>query len=239
MLAVWGTADIGLPHPGWRGATDRFPINWTGGFDPKRAVVQVLPIWHTSFQRMEKPRPIGIKPIGSEAIAPRQIGPSKGSGRAIANGRDEGGTKLLFDDSQKAHGHGKILGGGMVGTLAGDMIGDVVVAIEMRADAIDIDKTIHPHLTLARASAWRWRWREALAPICRLHAVDAGHSLSPFSFFGLPAATGACVACPESTLLCITGDGSLQMRPMELSTIAPDHPLMSMIRHPQVVAEEL
>lgn len=34
MLAVWGTADIGLPQPGWRGATDRIPVNWTGGLDP-------------------------------------------------------------------------------------------------------------------------------------------------------------------------------------------------------------
>ena len=55
------------------------------------------------------------------------------SGRAIANGRDEGVTKLLFDDSPEAgsesghagRGHGKILGGGMVGTHAGDMIGEI------------------------------------------------------------------------------------------------------------------
>jgi dihydrolipoamide dehydrogenase len=45
--------------------------------------------------------------------------PWTASGRAIANGRDEGVTKLLFDDSPEAHGHGKILGGGMVGTHAG------------------------------------------------------------------------------------------------------------------------
>ena len=47
------------------------------------------------------------------------------SGRAIANGRDEGVTKLLFDDSPEAHGHGKILGGGMIGTHAGGMIGAI------------------------------------------------------------------------------------------------------------------
>ena len=35
MLAVWGIADIGHHQPGWRGATDRFPVNWTGGFDPE------------------------------------------------------------------------------------------------------------------------------------------------------------------------------------------------------------
>ncbi|MFM2274143.1 MAG: Dihydrolipoyl dehydrogenase [Pseudomonadota bacterium] len=85
--------------------------------------------------------------------------PWTASGRAIANGRDEGVTKLLFDDSPEAgsgdghagRGHGKILGGGMVGTHAGDMIGEVALAIEMGADAIDIGKTIHPHPTLGES----------------------------------------------------------------------------------------
>jgi len=77
--------------------------------------------------------------------------PWSASGRAIANGRDEGVTKLLFDDSPEAHGHGKILGGGMVGTHAGDMIGEVALAIEMGADAVDIGKTIHPHPTLGES----------------------------------------------------------------------------------------
>ena len=77
--------------------------------------------------------------------------PWSASGRAIANGRDEGVTKLLFDDSPEAHGHGKILGGGMVGTHAGDMIGEVALAIEMGADAVDIGKTIHPHPTFGES----------------------------------------------------------------------------------------
>ena len=77
--------------------------------------------------------------------------PWTASGRAIANGRDEGYTKLLFDDSPETHGHGKILGGGMVGTHAGDMIGEVALAIEMGADAVDIGKTIHPHPTLGES----------------------------------------------------------------------------------------
>jgi dihydrolipoamide dehydrogenase len=77
--------------------------------------------------------------------------PWTASGRAIANGRDEGVTKLLFDDSPEAHGHGKILGGGMVGTHAGDMIGEVALAIEMGADAVDIGKTIHLHPTLGES----------------------------------------------------------------------------------------
>ena len=80
--------------------------------------------------------------------------PWTASGRAIANGRDEGVTKLLFDDSPEGHangGHGKILGGGMVGTHAGDMIGEIALAIEMGADAVDIGKTIHPHPTLGES----------------------------------------------------------------------------------------
>ncbi|WP_396269389.1 dihydrolipoyl dehydrogenase [Ideonella sp.] len=77
--------------------------------------------------------------------------PWTASGRAIANGCDEGFTKLLFDDSPEAHGHGKILGGGIVGTHAGDMIGEIALAIEMGADAVDIGKTIHPHPTLGES----------------------------------------------------------------------------------------
>ncbi len=75
--------------------------------------------------------------------------PWSASGRAIANGRDEGVTKLLFaDDGAEAPGHGRIVGGGMVGIHAGDMIGEIALAIEMGADAVDVGKTIHPHPTL-------------------------------------------------------------------------------------------
>ena len=77
--------------------------------------------------------------------------PWAASGRATANGRAEGFTKLLFDDSPEAHGHGKILGGGIVGTHAGDMLGEIALAIEMGADAVDIGKTIHPHPTLGES----------------------------------------------------------------------------------------
>jgi dihydrolipoamide dehydrogenase len=72
--------------------------------------------------------------------------PWAASGRAIANGRDEGFTKLLFD----ANTH-RIIGGGIVGTNAGDLIGEVCLAIEMGADSVDIGKTIHPHPTLGES----------------------------------------------------------------------------------------
>ena len=72
--------------------------------------------------------------------------PWAASGRAIANGRDEGFTKLLFDAATH-----KILGGGIVGTNAGDLISEVALAIEMGADLVDIGKTIHPHPTLGES----------------------------------------------------------------------------------------
>lgn len=72
--------------------------------------------------------------------------PWTASGRAIANGRDEGFTKLLF--SEETH---RIVGGGIVGTHAGDMIGEIALAIEMGADGVDIGKTIHPHPTLGES----------------------------------------------------------------------------------------
>ena len=72
--------------------------------------------------------------------------PWAASGRAVANGRDEGFTKLLFDAETQ-----RVIGGGIVGTHAGDMIGEIALAIEMGADAVDIGKTIHPHPTLGES----------------------------------------------------------------------------------------
>ena len=76
----------------------------------------------------------------------KAVFPWVASGRAVANGRDEGFTKLLFDP--ETH---RILGGAIVGTSAGDMIGELALAIEMGADAADIGHTIHPHPTLGES----------------------------------------------------------------------------------------
>ena len=76
----------------------------------------------------------------------KAVFPWAASGRAIANGRDEGFTKLLFDS--ETH---RIIGGAIVGTHAGDLIGEVCLAVEMGADAVDIGKTIHPHPTLGES----------------------------------------------------------------------------------------
>ena len=72
--------------------------------------------------------------------------PWSASGRAIANHRTEGFTKLIFDE--ETH---RIIGGGIVGTGAGDLISEIALAIEMGADAVDIGKTIHPHPTLSES----------------------------------------------------------------------------------------
>ncbi len=69
--------------------------------------------------------------------------PWAASGRAIANGAEYGFTKLVFDE--ETH---RCVGGAIVGPNAGDMIGEIALAIEMGADATDIGRTIHPHPTL-------------------------------------------------------------------------------------------
>jgi dihydrolipoamide dehydrogenase len=70
--------------------------------------------------------------------------PWAASGRSLALNRDEGFTKLLFDKDS-----GRLLGAGIVGTSAGDLIAEAALAIEMGADAADIGLTIHPHPTLS------------------------------------------------------------------------------------------
>ncbi|CCD91047.1 lipoamide dehydrogenase, E3 component is part of three enzyme complexes [Bradyrhizobium sp. ORS 375] len=76
----------------------------------------------------------------------KAVFPWAASGRAIANGRDEGFTKLLFDSTTH-----RIIGGGIVGTHAGDLISEICLAIEMGCEPADIGKTIHPHPTLGES----------------------------------------------------------------------------------------
>jgi dihydrolipoamide dehydrogenase len=76
----------------------------------------------------------------------KAVFPWAASGRAIANGRDEGFTKLLFDTTTH-----RIVGGGIVGTHAGDLISEICLAIEMGCEPADIGKTIHPHPTLGES----------------------------------------------------------------------------------------
>ena len=66
------------------------------------------------------------------------------SGRSLTLGRDDGMTKLLFDPTTH-----RVIGGGIVGPNAGDLIAEVALAIEMGSDAADLGLTIHPHPTLS------------------------------------------------------------------------------------------
>jgi dihydrolipoamide dehydrogenase len=75
--------------------------------------------------------------------------PWAASGRSLALNRDEGITKLLFDPSTH-----RVIGGGIVGTGAGDLISEVALAIEMGCDASDLGGTIHPHPTLSETVAF-------------------------------------------------------------------------------------
>ena len=70
--------------------------------------------------------------------------PWAASGRALSLGRGEGMTKLLFDESTE-----RIIGAGMVGPNAGELVAEATLAIEMGADAADIGLTVHPHPTLS------------------------------------------------------------------------------------------
>jgi dihydrolipoamide dehydrogenase len=78
----------------------------------------------------------------------KAVFPWAASGRSLAIGRDEGFTKLLFDP--QTH---RVVGGGIVGTSAGDLISEIMLAIEMGADAGDIGLTVHPHPTLSETVA--------------------------------------------------------------------------------------
>jgi dihydrolipoamide dehydrogenase len=77
------------------------------------------------------------------------IFPWAASGRSLALNRDEGFTKLLFDKESR-----RVIGAGIVGTNAGDLIAEVALAIEMGADATDVGLTIHAHPTLSETVAF-------------------------------------------------------------------------------------
>jgi len=74
----------------------------------------------------------------------KAVFPWAASGRALATGRDDGMTKLLFDRESR-----RLLGAAMVGVNAGELIAETVLALEMGADMVDIGLTIHPHPTLS------------------------------------------------------------------------------------------
>jgi dihydrolipoamide dehydrogenase len=74
--------------------------------------------------------------------------PWAASGRALSTGREDGMTKVLFDKAGK-----RVLGAGIVGVNAGELLAEAVLALEMGADAADIALTIHAHPTLSESVA--------------------------------------------------------------------------------------
>jgi dihydrolipoamide dehydrogenase len=91
---------------------------------------------------------------GTEAqAAGRKLGkglfPWMASGRSLSLNRDEGFTKLLFEPDTN-----RVVGGGIVGTNAGDLIAEVALAIEMGSTAADVGLTVHPHPTLSETVAF-------------------------------------------------------------------------------------
>ena len=95
---------------------------------------------------------VGLTETEAQA-AGRKLGkgvfPWAASGRSLALGRDDGFTRLLFDPDTR-----RIVGGGIVGSNAGELIAEVALAIEMGAEAADIGLTIHPHPTLSETIAF-------------------------------------------------------------------------------------
>jgi dihydrolipoamide dehydrogenase len=85
----------------------------------------------------------------AQGLAVRKgVFPWAASGRALGMGRSEGMTKLLFAEDD-----GRLVGAGMVGKHAGDLVAEATLAIEMGADAEDLGLTIHPHPTLSETVA--------------------------------------------------------------------------------------
>ena len=94
---------------------------------------------------------VGVTESGAKGqgiVVEKAVFPWAASGRSLALGRDEGFTKLLFDPAT-----GRVVGGGIVGPNAGELIAEVALAIEMGADAHDIGLTVHPHPTLSETVA--------------------------------------------------------------------------------------
>ena len=85
---------------------------------------------------------------GQDVNYGKGVFPWAASGRSLSLGRDEGITKVLFDEATD-----RIIGCGIVGPNAGDLVAEAGLAIEMGADARDLGLTIHPHPTLSETIA--------------------------------------------------------------------------------------
>ena len=114
--------------------------------------------------------------------------PWAASGRSLSLGRDEGITKILFDESTE-----RIIGAGIVGPSAGDLIAEAALAIEIGADAADIGLTIHPHPTLPRPSACPPRPSRAPSPTSTCRKRSSASARPPAA----PRCTNRYGRCPS------------------------------------------
>ena len=95
--------------------------------------------------------------------------PWAASGRALGNGRDDGITKLIHRPESK-----RILGAGIVGVNAGELLAEAVLALEMNADIHDLALSVHAHQRYQKRWRWRRRWRTGRLPICWRRKTQLG-----------------------------------------------------------------
>ena len=96
-----------------------------------------------------------MRPQRSNREGCRASFPWAASGRALANGRTDGTTKLIFDKTTH-----RLIGAGIVGVNAGELLAEAVLAIEMGADAHDLGLTIHAHPTLSETICFAAEMKE-------------------------------------------------------------------------------
>ena len=126
-------------NPFSRVAAAEFAQKWQGTIEEQQ---NSQAFWQDFFREI-----VGIQDLQAEGIEfEKATFPWAASGRSLATGRDEGITKLLFDKNTK-----RLIGAAIVGSNAGELIGETVLALEMGADAEDIGLTIHPHPTLSES----------------------------------------------------------------------------------------
>ena len=150
-----------VPHIFAAGDIARPPMLAHKASHEAKAAAEVAAGHRTSFDARVIPSVAYTDPeiawVGLTEIEAREQGiafkkgvfPWVASGRSLSLARDEGFTKLLFDP--ETH---RVLGGGIVGTNAGELVSEIALAIEMGADASDIGLTIHPHPTLSETVAF-------------------------------------------------------------------------------------
>ena len=161
FIVVDGDCKTNLPNVWAVGDVVRGPMLAHKATHEAKVAAEVIAGHHSAFQALTIPSVAYTDPelawMGLTETTAKAQGieyekasfPWAASGRALGTGRREGLTKLLVDKDTK-----RILGAGMVGPNAGELIAEAVLALEMGADAEDVALTIHPHPTLSETFAF-------------------------------------------------------------------------------------